>query len=70
MMPIWFLAWIIPLCVSVAFILFGLMFAADDSDAEAALLYQRQYEELLDWAGPEDTDLFDRHASERRESGL
>ena len=45
MMPIWFLAWIIPLCVFAGFVLFGLMWA-DDEDALRARLYERQYREL------------------------
>jgi len=47
MMPIWFLAWIIPLCATVAFVLFALIWAADDEDALRAGLYARQYREYV-----------------------
>ena len=79
MMPIWFLAWSIPLCVIVAFILFGLLYRCDDEDTRRAELAERQSREWQSAAynfasNQEDADTYhtieDRHASERREAGL
>lgn len=61
---------IVPLCFMAGGILFALLSAADDSDAD---LYKRQYQEIRDWHPdhilPRLGDMFERHDREHEEAG-